>query len=533
MSEAAIFDELISEFYRVWFRYHPLAAIFAGVSGYEGLLAVDGDDDMGALASWLSNLLVSLEELDYEALDEDRQLDLNLLFGAVMIEHRTLLEHDWRHRDPAKYLPLRTLQELVVRQPEKFCEAMQGVLEGTADYLRDARGTLLELPELVSTLWLADALETAEAGVPWLKRLQRELPQTRECCANQGRLQSLGSEAAEAVEDFHDFLLRDLAPLAQGTSECGPELIGHLLRHRHQLDLSAENALHKAHLLRDRLQQQLQALGLDRPRIRAKMAAEKLLKGPARLQAYQEETERLRQFVVDQGLLMPPQQTLKLQVTENCFSKCECGSYLRSDAGGILLIPYEAQLGGGESLAAIRLRSLYAGWPGLHFLAWSGGVEACSLVRQINPSAAFNKGWAHYLSHQLEARGYFGEEDLVQLSQRRLLLAEQAVLDLEFHMGLLDSLQVLERLQGLTDMPGWAEAGLTMLSRRPTDTFMALLGANMMDVTRRVVLQQQTELSLQDFHSGLLAHGAVSLPLVVRRVFGDPIWQRVTNEVFG
>ena len=29
MSEAGAFDALVSEFYRVWFRYHPIAAIYA------------------------------------------------------------------------------------------------------------------------------------------------------------------------------------------------------------------------------------------------------------------------------------------------------------------------------------------------------------------------------------------------------------------------------------------------------------------------------------------------------------------------
>jgi peptidoglycan/xylan/chitin deacetylase (PgdA/CDA1 family) len=98
-----------------------------------------------------------------------------------MIEHRILLEHDWRHRDPAKYLPLRSLQELVVRQLERLCDALTGILEKTPNYLRDARGRLAELPGLVSILWLADALELSEKGLPWLKLLGRDLPQTREC----------------------------------------------------------------------------------------------------------------------------------------------------------------------------------------------------------------------------------------------------------------------------------------------------------------------------------------------------------------
>ncbi|MDJ0805425.1 MAG: DUF885 family protein [Gammaproteobacteria bacterium] len=531
MNEAGTFDELISEFYKVWFRYHPVAAIFAGVSGYEGLLEADGDDDIGALGSWLSNLLVSLEELDYAALDPDRQLDLQLLFGAAMVEHRTLLECDWRHRDPAKYLPLRALQELVVRQPDRFCEAIQGLLERTGNYLRDARGQLSELPELISTMWLADALEATEAGVPWLKRLGRELPQTNECCTDQGQLQSLSSEAAQAIEDFREYLINEIAPVASGSSDCGPELAGRLIKHRHHLDLTGEDALYMARMIQAQIQQQVEAAGLNVEHIVKRMANEPLLAGEARVQAYREEAERLRRFVEEENILHPPDQELDFRLTCHCFTKCECGSYLRSKAGGVFLVPDESQIGGGESLASIRLRSLYGGWAGRHFLAWAGGIEAHSLVRQINQSAAFKRGWAHYMSHLLEDRGYFCSEDMLQLAQRRLALAEQAVVDLEYHMGLISSMQALERLQAISDVPGWAESSLTSVSRRPTDAFMALIGASMMDTSRRLVLQAKPELSLQAFHSEILAHGAVALPLVIKRVYGEAIWQQVTDEV--
>ncbi|MCU7879365.1 MAG: hypothetical protein KZQ66_09480 [Candidatus Thiodiazotropha sp. (ex Lucinoma aequizonata)] len=44
ISEDASFDELLAEYYRVWFRFHPVPAVYASVSGYEGLLTADGDD---------------------------------------------------------------------------------------------------------------------------------------------------------------------------------------------------------------------------------------------------------------------------------------------------------------------------------------------------------------------------------------------------------------------------------------------------------------------------------------------------------
>ncbi|MES9943841.1 MAG: DUF885 family protein [Candidatus Thiodiazotropha sp.] len=528
-SEAADFDRLIADYYRVWFRFHPVAAVYASVPGYEGLLAADGDDEMGALASLISNLLISLKELDYEALDADRQLDLQLIYGAAMVEHRMLLEHDWRHRDPARYLSLHLLQELVVRQPERLCEALMGVLEKTPNYLRDARGQLAEFPGLVSTLWLADALETAEKGVPWLKRLGRDLPQTHECCADKGRLQALSSQAAEAVDDFRQVLIQDLAPAASGTADCGKELLAWLLRHRDQLDIPVEDALAYARRRLHQTYAEMEQQGITLQSV--KQDDGELLSGDSRLQAYREESNGLRSFLQRLELLPESTQPLDFRITDSCFRQPDCGSYLRTQKGGVFLIPHDQQVGGGETRAAIRMRNLYSGWAGRHYLAWAGGVSAHSLVRQINPSAAFKRGWAHYMSRILEAHAYFNEDDRLALYQRRLALAEQATIDLEFHAGEINSRQALERLKLLSDIPCWAEVSLTAISRRPTDAFMALLGSELIDHLCQQQLEQRPDATLRSLHEELLAHGAVALPLVVQRACDRETWDQALSEV--
>jgi hypothetical protein len=528
-SQAADFDGLIADYYRVWFRFHPLAAVYASVSGYEGLLAADGDDEMGALASLIGNLLVSLKEFDYETLDADRQLDLQLLYGSAMVERRLLLEHDWRRRDPARYLPLHMLQELIVRQPERLCEALMGVLDRTPNYLRDARGRLGELPGLVSTLWLADALETAEKGVPWLKRLGRDLPQTRECCADKGRLQALSTCAAEAVDDFKQALINELAPLASGTADCGKELLVWLLRYRDQIDIPVERALAYA---RRRLQQTYEAMDRQGITLQAvKQCDGERLKGDSRLQAYREEASGLRSFLQRLDLLPDSLQPLKFRVTDSCFRQPDCGSYLRTEQGGIFLIPHDQQVGGGESRSAIRMCNLYSSWAGRHYLAWAGGVSAHGLVRQINPSAAFKRGWAHYMSRILEEHDYFNENDRLALYQRRVALAEQATIDLEFHAGVINSRQALERLKQLSDIPCWAEVSLTAIARRPTDAFMALLGAEMIEHLCQQQLKARPDSTLRSLHEELLAHGAVALALVVQRACGRDVWEEALSEV--
>jgi hypothetical protein len=528
-SDSEVFDELIADYYRVWFRFHPLAAVYTSVPGYEGLLSAGGDDDNGALSNLISNLLVSLKELNFESLDPDRQVDLQLIYGAALIEHRMLHEHDWRYRDPARYLPLQQLQELVVRQPERLCEALIGVLERTPDYLRDAISRLFELPSVVSTLWLADALETAEKGVPWLKRLGRDLSQTRECCDDQGRLQALSSQAAEAVEDYRQRLAKELTPKASGTADCGKTLMNWLLRHRDQINVSVDQALNFS---RKRLQQRyanLQQQGLKVTDL--KDASSEVLNGNARIQAYHEEAEILRDFLQQHQLLTDTEQPLEFRVTENCFRQPDCGSYLRSEKGGIFLIPHDQQIGGGETRSAIRMRNLYSGWAGRHYLTWAGGTSAHSLVRQVNPSAAIKRGWVHYISRVLEARGYFDEQDRLLLHHRRLALAEQANIDLEYHVGEINSRQALERLKPLSDLPCWAEASLTAISRRPTDAFMALLSADLLERLSGWYLEEYPESTLESLHEQLMVHGVVALPLVIQRACGHERWEQVLQEV--
>jgi hypothetical protein len=530
-NEAAAFDSLIADYYRVWFRFHPIAAVYASVPGYEGLLAADGDDEMGALANLISNLLMSLEELDYDALDADRQLDLQLLYGTAIVEHRLLLEFDWRHRDPARYLPLDLLQELVVRQPERLCEALMGVLEKTPNYLRDARGRLGEFSGLVSTLWLADALEKAEKGVPWLKRLGRDLPQTHECCADKGRLQFLSSRAAEAVDDFKQVLIKELAPAASDGADCGKALLAWLLRHRDQIDIAVEDALAYA---RRRLRQTYDELEHQGITLQAvKHVDGEQLSGDSRLQAYREEAAGLRSFLQQLELLPDSAQPLAFRITDSCYRQPDCGSYLRTHQGGVFLIPHDQQVGGGETRSAIRMRNLYSSWAGRHYLAWAGGVSAHSLVRQINPSAAFNRGWAHYMSRVLEDHDYFNDDDRLALYQRRLALAEQATIDLEFHAGEINSHQALERLKQISDIPCWAEVSLTAISRRPTDAFMALLGAELIGHLCQQELSQRPGATLRSLHDELLAHGAVALPLVVQRACGREVWEQALREVLG
>ena len=85
------FDQLRDSYYRTWFRFNPEVAVELGVAGLDDRLTPYDDDEFGALIALQEKVLAGLEEVDFEALDPDRQLDFQLLAGQASIEHHNLL----------------------------------------------------------------------------------------------------------------------------------------------------------------------------------------------------------------------------------------------------------------------------------------------------------------------------------------------------------------------------------------------------------------------------------------------------------
>ena len=162
------FDAILESYYKAWFRYHPEAAVEAGHDAYAGCLTPYGDDDAGALASLNRELMFSLEELDAEMLDVDRQVDFELAWSSAALESEELREADWRYRDPVRYLPVNAIYQLLIRPVGNFEEALQSRLEQIPEYLRGARRQLAARADEIPSLWMLSALQTAHDGSRFL-----------------------------------------------------------------------------------------------------------------------------------------------------------------------------------------------------------------------------------------------------------------------------------------------------------------------------------------------------------------------------
>lgn len=536
MSDAAAFDALVEEFYSVWLRFHPSLAQSAGEMQYADRLTAADDDDIGALASWLESMLVSLEELDFGALDGDRQLDLQLIFGASQLEHQCLLEADWRHRDPLGFLPLRRLHRLTMCPPDGLVEMLERLLAGLPEYLRHARSQLSTFPELVSRLFLAAALEEMEAGLPFLRSIAG-LPQVHRQLGDGAQLQGLAEQAASALVGYFDFLRGELAPVAAGGMGVGPAHYRRWLHQRHFLPEQPgrlrERVAAAARETEDRLVDLAQGLigSRDLQRLEAHLQGLAPSAGRERLEAAQAACDALLDLARRLDWVTLPERPLRVAEKPSCLvpGMGEL-SYLRdSDAGGCLLLPPLPE-GRSESAPQLFARCLDAGWLGQHLVASHDRPGRSGLARRLHRSAGLGMGWCIYLRGLLVEEGALDsvEQEAVLLLEN-LGLLQRALLDVDLHDTDLSYQQALDRV---AQIPGVERERvhfeLTQICREPGEALAAGFGALLIAAGRR---RLEPELGRRGYHDRLLGSGPVALPLVMRGEFGGSIWQELAAEV--
>jgi uncharacterized protein (DUF885 family) len=539
-----VFDSLVQEFYEGWFRFYPQAALTAGVSGYEGGLPVVDDDETGALASWLESLIIALEELDYQALDGDRQLDLQLLFGASQEQYHLLVEQDSRHRDPLRYLPGCGVQQLVHAPQVERSEALKKYLAAVPEYLRHARGQLSALPPSIPEFWSEAALRQVKVEIAYLRGLKKSRMQLRGY-ENVARIHKLCDEAADALQDYLRFLEEEIVPNAQGHMGCGRDRYLQLLRHRHFLAVDPE----KLHALIDRAHRQaldeLHALcreqgdGREPAAWLQELAAGNLSDSKQSLEFARDNYRDLRRFLEQKKLVRFPAQAVELRclerseeaVLEDCFFGYKGPACGDPDLQGDIYLG----LNGDLSPERIIAQGIRNGWSGRHLLEImaASGTASDSLLRRINRSPAMTGGWMLYVERMLFEQGFDRRPELSLLRLcEQLFRTRLALLDLEVHvngMGPEQALQQLRQLPGVSDSQ--AENELLHLSRSPTDAVATVSGWLLLAGLRNLQQRNNPEFDLLAWHTQILEQGIIPPPLLIKQRFGEELWQELCTAL--
>ena len=537
-------QSLINSYYQAWFRFHPEFAVELGVEGYAHLLTPYADNDFGALISLNEKLLNSVEELDSKKLSPAERLDAHVLYGGALLEMERLAEQDWRRRDPARFLPVNAIYQLTVREVDDLRHALTSRLQAIPGYLREARTFLQEEPEQIPFLWLESAITEAKEGAVYFRDL-RHHPRFTEF-----QLDKELETAAHALEDYANFLERDLASLARGDFACGHEYFDMLLRYRHGLNLTADDLHEFGQRLFDATLVELKA---ETKHLRDDEDIDALTRQiqdrhPAAtdlLNTYQEAMEAAKAYVTQHQLVtLPAAENLKVVETPTFLRHViPFAAYMEpapgdpQQRGWYYVTPAESDAALGEhNHASLRHTCVHEAWPGHHcqFVTANLNSVASSLPRLSNPSATLFEGWALYCEQMMQEQGFLdAPESRFILLKDRLWRAMRIMLDVELHTRGLDVESAAQRMQdtlGFTHEQAMAD--LTWYTRAPTVPMGYATGWALIMATREQLQKADKAFDLRQFHDRLLAEGSVALPFVLKQQFGDDLWDSVSRQVF-
>ena len=549
-SAGARFGDIVQSYYQAWFRYHPEAAVDAGVAGYERLLTPYDAESMGALVCLNDELIVSLEELDREKLNADQEIDYRLLHGAALLENRRILDVDPRCPDPDRLLPVNAIYQLTIRPVANFEDALMARLHAIPDHMRDARDYLTPKVAKIPSVWLRSTVTAARQGAALVRGLP-DHPKVKGMRHGLAGLEAAVDKAGQALMAYAEFLERDLSGKAGGDFACGQSYFEDLLHHRHFLDVSSEQLYELGQQLFDETRRDLKDacrqfagntdLAAAVRRINAKHpTAEKLLA------VYRKQMQAARDFVREHDLVSLPA-TERLDVVETPvflrheipFAAYNEPSPNDPEQHGYYYVtpPQDEEQLAEHNDAGLMHTCVHEAWPGHHlqFVTANLNPVARTLPRLLNPSATLYEGWALYSEQLMHEQGFLNRaEQRFILLRDRLWRVLRVLIDIDLHTHGLSFEKAADRLVTQLGFPrSQAVAEITWYSRSPTVPLGYATGWALINALRDRVRAENPGLNLKDFHDRLLSAGSIALPQVITRVFGKGMWSSVRSMLFG
>ena len=542
------FEEVMSSYYRAWFRFHPEAAVDVGVAGYAHLLTPYSEDERGALVCLNDELMVGLEELAHYGLSIDQQIDLDILYNAARLENEHLLDGETQRPDPSRYLPINAIHQLLMRPVVDFPANLIARVNAVPAHLEGARPYVTAAANRIPGLWVDLAAQSARAGALFVL----ELPQHPKIQANLQQLpdfERVLQQAAQALTGYADFLETQIAPQAMGDFACGRVYFEHLLRRRHFLDIGVDELRELGVRLyeetRFALLEECRALGggddvaaLTR-RLNAKHPSPENL-----LEVYRTQMQAAHAFVSSHDLVTVPLAT-DLEVMETPvflrhqipFAAYHEPAPNDPQQQGYYYVtpPIDPEQLAEHNHAGVMHTCAHEAWPGHHlqFVTANQSPTSRSLPRLLNPSATLYEGWALYCEQLMHEHGFLARpESRFILLRDRLWRALRIILDVDLHTRGLTLEAAADLMVSRLGFPrSQALADLAWYTRAPTVPLSYATGWSIINALRERVRNNRPGFDLKQFHDHLLSQGSVALPRVVRRLYGESMWSAVKRDL--
>jgi uncharacterized protein (DUF885 family) len=187
--------------------------------------------------------------------------------------------------------------------------------------------------------------------------------------------------------------------------------------------------------------------------------------------------------------------------------------------------------------ASIDLASVHEAFPGHHLqFVLANQVNAKKPVRLLSDSATMYEGWALYCEQLAYEQGYYADDahEFMMLKDR-LWRALRVVIDVKLHTGQMTVEQAVDLLmEKLGFDEAQAQGEIAWYSHSATVPLCYALGCEIILKLRESCFgdDMPDRGQLKEFHDRLLSYGSIALPIVIRHVYGEQVWQKINAKLF-
>ena len=533
------FSDFCGDFFKKYFDLHPTEAVNYGVEGYDHLLNDYSDEAYGEEKAFAEESLKKLRQVSVKGLTRDETIDYALLEGRLTIENYEFNKEDYRLKWPELPLPIQHIYILTVRPTNDIIGNITSRLERSPAVINQGIANLSRPEANPPRLWSEMAIEAAKGGITFLCDLPNH-PKVKQALKDPLRFKAALEKSKRVIDDFREFLERDLLPRSHGTYAVGEEHYHLLLKKRHFLNQDAQGLLAMGESLFGKTKKELETLTEEiAPGKSIEELALKIQENhppsDGLLPAYKKAMEAARKFVGEKRLVsFPLREDLRVVYTPE-FQRHEIpfAAYLSPSPKDPEQIGYyyvtpvtEDDLLREHNWTGLENTSVHESYPGHHlqFTVANSIPQASTLPRLMNESSVFYEGWALYCEQLMQEQGFLktGEHRFVMLKDR-LWRALRIIIDVKTQTGKMSYEEAADLMVRELHFPRpQAEADLNWYSQSPSVPMGYALGWSIINRLRERERERLgSRFDIREFHDRLLSAGSISLPLVEKRHFSE------------
>ena len=542
---SAEFNGMVDEYFNRYFHFHPTEATYAGFHQYDNQLENFSQKSRDAELSFLVEAKQGAGYAHTEFLNEEQRIDLKLISNAINGRILELQEIRMWRKNPDMYSSSGTssIYLLMSRNFAPPAERLKSAIareQQIPGNLRDARLNLKNPPHVYTEI----ALEQLPGIISFF---QKDVPEAFKSVTDAqllAQFKASNDAVITALEQYQEFLKKDLLPISKGDYRLGPELYRKKLLYDDMVEMPLDRLLQIGYddLHKNQAELKRVAALIDPAKTPEQVLAtleQDHPKPDQLLQSFRDTFNSLIGFIQSKKIITIPSEVRPIVQETPPFARALSSASMETPG------PYETKATEaffnvtlpepswtaektrswmeGFNRGTILSTAIHEAYPG-HYEQFLWVPKYPSKTRKLIGCGTYIEGWAHYTEQMMLDEGYGNGDPKLRIGQLQdgLLRDARYIVGIEMHTGKMTLAQGTEFFikQG-HQTPAVSEREAQRGTSDPTYLVYTLGKLQIMKLRADYKQKMGATFTLEQFHDEFMKQGMAPIPIVRRIMLGN------------